>query len=417
MGDWASWRDLSPLVDVAKTNAPKTTVIALNEASALLKQGKAKSADARLGKEANSSGRRWIAVARADLAALHFTVCIRGVAWRLSDGETPEATEREMDFSEQTRVESGDISVEALLTNLEEALTDTNQALVTQARIARARVAAFAQRCAANEDVAGLAQRTVESDLATLAAEGHLTPDLAYMWAGVQMNRFSGTAARPFLLQAREGGFEHPAVVFMLAVISLEERKLDEADTLAAQAVEIYEQLEDPQNSAEAYFIRGEVAMAAEKPKTARKHYESALKLSPLHVPSMLAISTQMFAADRQADAVDYLHEKMPVFTLKGELDEEGARTVATNLEALVVMATEPVMAQLSRDALLQSIDSEPDPLRRGLRYFYSATLEVRLREYELAKGHAILAKEEFAESSVDSPIDVEAFLRRLEGG
>jgi tetratricopeptide (TPR) repeat protein len=417
MGDWASWRDLSPLVDVAKNHAPKSTVVALNEASALLKQGKAKSADARLAKEASTTGRRWVAVARADLAALHFTVCIRGVAWRLTDGESPEATEREMDFSEETRVESGDISVEALLTNLEEALTDENQALVTQARIARARVAAFSQRCAANEDVAQLAQRTVESDLATLAAEGHLTPDLAYMWAGVQMNRFSGTAARPFLLQAREGGFEHPAVVFMLAVISLEERKLDEADQLAAQAIEIYQQLDDPQNTAEAYFIRGEVAMAANKPKLARKHYEAALKLSPLHVPSMLAIATQMFAAEQETEAVDYLHAKLPAFTLKGKLDDEKARTVATNLEALVVMATEPVMAQLSRDALLQAIDREQDPMRRGLRYFYAATLEVRLREYEMAKGHGVLAKEEFAESTVASPIDVEAFLRRLEGG
>jgi hypothetical protein len=41
-----------------------------------------------------------------------------------------------------------------------------------------------------------------------LAAENHLTPDLAYMWAGVQMQTYSGAAARPFLLQALEGGFD-----------------------------------------------------------------------------------------------------------------------------------------------------------------------------------------------------------------
>ncbi len=414
MGEWNEWYDLSPLVDVAKSHAPAPALTALVDAQKLLRDNKAKSADTRLSKAAGSAGREWIAVARADLAALHFTTCIRGVAWRLQDGAKPSATERDVDFSENTRVEPGDISVEALLTNLDDALAAKVPALQTQARIARARVAAFAQRCAANEDVASMAQSTVESDLATLAAEGHLTPDLAYMWAGVQMQKFSGAAARPFLLQAKEGGFDHPAVTFMLAVIALEEHDLDNADKLAVESIRRYEELKDPEAASEGWFVRGEVARARGDTKAARKHYETAVEANHLHVPSLLALATIVQANKSDADAVAYLAKRFESLMLEGPLDAGSAREVAHNLETLVIMAVEPAMVQLSRDALLQKIDAEPDAMRRGLRYFFAATLDVRLREYELAHGHGVLAKEEFAESQIQPPVDVEAFLERI---
>src|SRR5688572_8327282 len=245
MGSWAEWQDLHPLVEVAKSHASKATVAVLDEASALLRQGKPLSADRRLSKVADSEDRDWIAVARASIAAMNFTVCIRGVAWRLEDGKRGGDTDRAADFSEGTRLRAGDISVEATLTNLDSAIASPTEALATQARIARARVAAFAHRCAPNDDVAGLAQQTLEADLATLAAEGHLTPDLAYLWAGVQMTRFSGAAARPFLVQAKEGGFDHPAVAYMLGVIALEARELDVADERAIEAADRYKAIGD----------------------------------------------------------------------------------------------------------------------------------------------------------------------------
>jgi tetratricopeptide (TPR) repeat protein len=416
MGHWDEWRDLSPLVDIARTHVGGRMVQDLEEASALLREGKAASADKRLSQVADSSGRHWIAVARANLAALHFEVCIRGVAWRLGDSGAPSPTEREIDFSEETRIAPGDVSVEALLTNLDAALASDVPALVTQARIARARVAAFAQRCAANEEVSEMAQRTVEADLAVLAAEGHLTPDLAYLWAGVQMNRFSGSAARPFLLQAKEGGFDHPAVTFMLAIIALEERDLDKADALAEEAHRTYEAIGDLENGAEAIFVRGEVARARGDKKQARVLYTATLKQSPLHLPSMLAITGLVHASRGEHDAVDYLHGRLPTLLLKGPLDERAARQAASNLEGLVILATEPIMAQICRDALLQGIDDESDPMRRGLRYFYAATLDVRLREYEVAHGHGVLAREELQSADVRSPIDVQSFLDRLTG-
>ncbi|MEM6995172.1 MAG: hypothetical protein AAF721_31965 [Myxococcota bacterium] len=52
--------------------------------------------------------------------------------------------------------------------------------------------------------------------------------------------------------------------------------------------------------------------------------------------------------------------------------------------------------------------------MRRGIRYFYAATLEVRLREYQIAHGHGVMARDEFAEVEIPAPINVDEFLERL---
>lgn len=414
MGSWVEWQDLEPLVSVARDQADERTVAVLTEASTLLREGKPATADRRLAAAADGAGRHWIAVARGDLAALYFTVCIRGVAWRLEDGERGGVTDREVDFSEERRLEPDDVSVEATLTNLDAAVATEIESLQVQARIARARVAAFTERCPPNEDVAGLALRILENDLATLAAEGHLTPDLAYLWAGVQMTRFSGAAARPFLLQAREGGFDHPAVTYMLAVIALESSELKKADELAAQAVAAYAEAGEREQEAQGWFIRGEAARQGKDRAAARRHFEAALERMPSHIPALLAIAGMVHEAKGADAAVAYVHGVLPSLLLPGELDAERAREAAGNVEALVIVADQPFLAQLCRDALLYDIDEEPDPLRRGIRYFYAATLDVRLREYEIALGHGVLAKEELEQSDVPPPLDVQRFLDRL---
>lgn len=414
MGSWAQWQDLEPLVTVARDHADERTIAVLEQASGLLREGRPAAADRSLAAASDGAGRHWIAVARGDLAALYFTVCIRGVAWRLVDGDQGGPTDREVDFSEERRIKPDDVSVEATLTNLDGAVATDIDALVVQARIARARVAAYTERCPPNEDVAGLAQRILENDLATLAAEGHLTPDLAYLWAGVQMTRFSGAAARPFLLQAREGGFDHPAVIYMLAVIALEGGDLEHADTLASDAVAAYAKLGEREQEAQGLFIRGEVARQGDDRAAARKHFEATLERMPNHIPALLAIAGMVHEADGENAAVEFVHASLPLLLLPGELDAQGAREAAGNVEALVIVADQPFLAQLCRDALLLDIDEEPDPLRRGIRYFYAATLDVRLREYEIAQGHGVLAKDEFEQSDVPAPLDVQRFLDRL---
>lgn len=416
MGSWPAWRDLSPLVEIARDHAPSPAVAALERASGLLREGKPAAADRALAAASDGAGRHWISIARGDLVALHFTLCIRGVALRLNDGEQPKATERRADFSEQTRVEPGDVSVEATLVNLEAAATAGDPVLTTQARIARARVAAFAQQCAANEEVATMAQESVEADLATLAAEGHLTPDLAYMWAGVQMSRFSGSAARPFLLQAQEGGFDHPAVTFMLAVIAFEDHDLDKADALARDAAQLYTSVKDDAHLAETRFLQGEIARVRKQPKVARGHYQAALALDPTHAASILA-RADLEGADDLLAGMHSLQRALPALLATGPLDAAGARAAAENLERLLTIAVEPHQVQLVRDALVFGIEEEPDATRRGLRYFFAATLDVRLREYEIARGHGVLARDEFDDSGVQPPMDVEAFLSRLRGG
>ena len=416
MGTWDQWADLTPLVEVAGSHADDGTVAALSKASDLLRRGQFKAADELLSGSSGSHGRHWIAVARADIVALNFTVCIRGVAWRLENGKRGGATDREADYAEDRRIEPGDVSVEATLTNLDAAVEGGVPALVTQARIARARVAAFASRCPPNEEVAALASKIMEQDLAALAAESLLTPDLAYLWAGVQMSRFSGAAARPFLEQAREGGFDHPAVTYMLAVIALEARELDRADELAQAAIERYAEIGDNTQQAQGQFIRGEIAAANEDLKAAKARYGDALKLVPDHVPSMIALAKIAYLeAEDEAAAVDHMVGSLGTLMLDGEpLDPDKTVRAAKNVETLVIMADEPFVSQIARDALLQEVDTEPDPIRRGIRYFFAATLEVRLREYQLAHGHGVMARDEFQEAGVQPPIDIDGFLDRL---
>jgi hypothetical protein len=203
----------------------------------------------------------------------------------------------------------------------------------------------------------------------------------------------------------------------MLAVIALEERDLKRADELAQEAARQFAAVDDKQNVAESAFVRGEIARARKDSAGARKHYQSALAGSPTHVPAMLGIAAIVLSNRDEAAAVEYLHAQLPKLLGKGALDPEAAREAAIHAEALAVMATDPHVAQLSRDALLHLIDNEPEPMRRGIRYFFAATLDARLREYELARGHGVLAKEEFAESGVQPPVDVEAFLARLGEG
>lgn len=416
MGTWDEWRDLTPLVEAARTHASKPTIAGLERARALLREGKVRAADRALAELADSDGRDWIAAARGDLAALYFTVCLRGIAWRLPE-TIAAANRRSVDFDEGVAIEPGDVSIEPLLTGLDGAAESRVPALATQGRIARARVTAFVGRCAPNEDVAQLAQAIYKSDLAQLAAEGHLTPDLAYHWGGVQLGEYSGAAARPFLLQAREAGFDDPALAYLLAVIALEQRELEQADTYASEALAAFKKLGDPVQEAQTRFVLGEIARTRKDTRAALAAYEAALKSDPEHTAALLGLARVHLEDDGEIAATRALGAHLRGLLGQGPLTAERAKEAAGTLESMVILIAEPTIASACRAALLQDIDSEPDPLRRGLRYYFAATLDIRLAEFQSAKGHAILARDEIAESGVDeAPVDVEDLLRNLDG-
>ena len=402
MGTWDAWLDLAPLLEVARTHAPATTIAALEKSTKLLRTGKARSADRELALLADSDGRHWISVARADLAALYFTRCIRGVVWRLEDLGPKSNPTRRSDFSEETRIEPGDISVEAMLINLDAALAIQQPALQVQARIARARVTAYSARCAANDDVQEL-------------SEGILKSDLAFLWAGVQMAEYSGAAAKPFLLLAKEGGYTDPAVVYMLGVIALEQRELDRADAHAIESAALYAKLGDRDQQAQSLFLRGEVARVRKDPKAARTHYEAAQKLAPAHAASLLGVTRLVLASEGPGGAVSHLQRMLPRLLLTGPLTGDKVQTAAGNLEAVALLATESELASVLQGALLAEVDLEPDPVRHGLRYFMAATLDAGLGEYTHARAHAVLARDEFTASGGPPPVDVDAFIARIE--
>lgn len=418
MGSWPDWQDLTPLVEIAGAHVDPPTSEALERAQALLREGKPLAADRELAAFAGGASRHWIAVARADLAALYFTRCIRGVAWRLPEQAGAEA--RTIDFDPSTRILGGDLSVEALLTNLDDALANAKPetALDTQARIARVRVTSFVASCPANDEVQRRAVAIMNEDLATLAAQNHLTPDLAYVWAGVQFQTYSGSAARPFLLAAREGGFEDPSVVYMLAMIAFEQRELVDADKLAAEAAERYATQGSDDQRAQCGLLRGEIALASDRLADARGHFEQALALGPGQVGALIGLAEVTRREHDARTAGEQLHTQLLTLLGSEALDERSIEPLVDTLEALVIVAnaSELELAQITREALLMAIDSEPDPYRRGLRYFYAATLEVRLGDYEAARGHATTAQLEFEDSGLPvlAKADPRAFLDRL---
>ncbi|MCA9661996.1 MAG: tetratricopeptide repeat protein, partial [Myxococcales bacterium] len=286
----------------------------------------------------------------------------------------------------------------------------------TQARIARARVTAYVARCAPNREVAEMGEAVFKGDLALLAAEGHLTPDLAYLWGGVQLSEFSGAAAKPFLLQAREAGFDDPALPYLLAVIALEQRDLDKAEAYADEALAAMKRVGDTSQEAQAHFVRGEIARARKAPKDARIAYDRALDVDPEHVPSLLGLIGLDLEGDGELAAAATLAARMPILQAKGPLDAEAAAREAARLENLVIMISEPALASVIRTALLEGIDDDADALRRGLRYYFVATLDIRLAEFQSAKGHALLARDDLMESEVEPPVDVEDLLSNLSG-
>ncbi|MEZ4384734.1 MAG: tetratricopeptide repeat protein [Nannocystaceae bacterium] len=415
MGTWDAWRDLSPLIEVAQTHAPKATVAGLETAAKLLRKGQIRAADRALAELSDSEGRHWIATARGDLGAFYFTTCIRGLAWRLPESATSGGA-REVDFDEGTPIESSDLAIEPLLVGLDAAVDAQIPALTTQARIARARVTAYVARCAPNRDVAEMGEAVFKGDLALLAAEGHLTPDLAYLWGGVQLSAFSGAAAKPFLLQAREAGFDDPALPYLLAVIALEQRDLDKAEAYADEALAAMKKVGDTSQEAQAHFIRGEIARARKTPKDARAAYDRALDVDPDHVPALLGLVNLDLEGDGELAAAATLAARLPILKAKTPLAAEAAEDAAARLENLVIMISEPALASVIRTALLEGIDDDPDALRRGLRYYFIATLDIRLSEVQSAKGHALLARDEFMESEVEPPVDVEELLVNLAG-
>jgi hypothetical protein len=418
MGSWSAWADLSPLRDLARTHAPRATAAAIQEASRLLRAGKSRSAHEALARLADGEGRHWIAVARADIAALYFTTCVRGIAWRLADDARKlPVTERRMEWSEDARVDPGDVAVEGLLTDLDAAASAGIDALSVQARIARARVTAFTSRCAPNEEVRTRAEQTLENDLATLAAEQHLTPDLAFMWGSIQMNRYSSTAARPFLLLAREGGFEDPAVEYMLALAALEQRDLARADELAISAGLRWKAAGITEQEAEIEFLRGEIARARPDLRAAEKHYVQALTAMPEHAAAIVALGEAVAKREGEGAATRVMLRRIIALMGSDPLTTDTARGVVERLEALVLVAQSPAASQAVRDALLLEIDSETDTARRGLRYFFAATLDLRLNEPDQARGHGILARDELTGAGLGEVLDVGEFLRHVDGG
>lgn len=417
-GDWAAWLRLEPVVDAARHHASAPIADGIAEAGALAARGRIRAADARLARLAAAGGDPWVAVARADLAAFYFVQCVKGVAFRLADtepGVAPPVGARERIDGEDVRVAPEDVSVEALLEGLERALAMQVPELTVHAQMARARVAAYAAACPPNPEVARRAAEVMRADLAELAAAGRLAPDLAFMWGGIQMSEYSGAAARPFLHQARKGGFDDPSLPLMLAIADKDAGDLRAARTWALEARARFSASKDQGLEAEAEFLLGELAALEGDVAGATRHYRAARRLDPRHVHALIGEATIRLRTSGEADAVDFLARTLADSFAPKAWTAETAEAIVAFGEGLVLAAgDEPALVQALRDALLRDVDAAPDGAARALRYFFAATLDARLAEYERARGHALLARQEQEGAGIELPISVDELLESL---
>lgn len=420
---WAAWQVLGPLLADAQHQVDEETFTALVESAELLVQDKAADARERLQLAAAGSAPHWVAVAQADLAVMHFSRCIRGVAWRIENGAQ---SQREMDFSTETKLGALDLSVEAMLTRLDTAVEVSQKrgakSLLKHARIARARVTAYTAQCAPNDEVSAQANAVMRADLATLAAEDHLSPDLAYLWAAIQYESYSRQAARPFLLEAKQGGFADPSVDLLLAEIALESGNFVEAETRAAEAEDAYATIEAKFGRAQALVLRAESHRRREQHAEAKALYASATRLDPQNIDARLGNTRVTLVVDGPSAALNEMREHILIL-IGGELADEGdpqpasVAEAAGRLEAFIISINEDLeMASLCRSALLHEVDLDEDPLRRGLRYYFAATLDVALGDYGAGQGHAAAAELEFETAQVEVPEGVTLLLERLAG-
>jgi len=412
--NWDAWRDLSPVIDIAEPFVGKDTRKTLSASKKLLARGAARTADELLRTAAGGPDGLWVSVIRANLLALNFTRCIRGVAWRLEDLKGDAPTNRVIDNDLATRLGPNDISVEATLSNLEQAIErSSSRALTLHGRIARARVTATLLTCPPNATVAEMAQSTVQQDLAALAAEEQLPPDLAFVWAQVQMSSYSAAAAKPFFLRALNGGFNGPSVGYMLSVAALELREYEEAMSRSKMAAEIYAQQGEREQAAQAWAVHGEASRRAERPKAAADAFERALGLDPVQPAAILGLARLEIEAGRAPQRA--LRGPLEVLYGDAPLTLETAQPLVAALEALCYIANEElVLSQALRDSLIDQIDEDPDAGRRALRYFFAATLDARLGDLTGAHGRAAVALSEAEDVDFDLPVDIRALLDRL---
>lgn len=411
---WDAWRDLTPVLDAAEPFVTKDTRKVLSSSKKMLAQGAAKTADELLRASSGGADGLWISVIRANLLALNFTRCIRGVAWRLEDLDGDAPATRVIDNDLDTRLGPNDISVEATLSNLEQAIErSTSRTLTLHGRIARARVTATLLTCPPNPTVAELAQTTAQQDLAALAAEDQLPPDLAFVWAQVQMSTYSAAAAKPFFVRALNGGFNEPTVGYMLSMASLELREYEEAMRRSKTAAEIFEQRGDRAQAAQAWAIHGEACRRADQPEAASTSFERALGLDPVQPTAILGFARVEIAAGK--DAQDALGDRLEVLYGASPLTQERAEALAQTLEGLAYVANEELaLSQALRDALISEVDLDQDSARRAVRYFFAATLDARLGDLKGAHGRAAVALSESEDADFELPVDIRGLLDRL---
>lgn len=346
----------------------------------------------------DAQGKPWADVLAGQLAGLHTQACEGGQWLYFGDPKKPSAPR---------------VSMLSVLDKLD-ALRDSNdKTLATQAKVASIRVMVIARDCPGARTVQERAQTELPALLEDLFHSQALTPppDLAYYWALQQLEKEEWAKARQWLVFANAQGMKDPRLTLALAQVDYGAKAYDRALQQAVAGAKAIPK-DFRQAIAEAWTLAAKSAWALGNTKLATQHRERALKAEAAH-PGAWALGVRMLSAHDES-----CESTLPVQlarlwklswakepTLFWLLDDMLATLDAEAPEAL------PCLAR----ALVWDIDQEQDPALRGIRYFYAATLDTRLGDFERALGRALLARSEFESAgSPRHPLPVQALIDAL---
>lgn len=396
---WGQWLGMDLPVKVAKSRVPKALGRHFQRFATEVQAGRyAPGLTALALAQQDPKGREWAWVLKGHLAGLHTRDCQEGQWLRFTPYHPKDTTK---------------LSMIQLLDALAPLAAHKDQVLARQAQIAQVRVMVIARDCPGSRIVQRRARERLPVILGTLAdAQGAtLPPDLAYLWATLQLEREQWSQARHWTSLARKQGFDDPRTTLTLAQSWYGQQDYARAENLAVQGAKSIPN-SMPSLQAHAWTLAARAALGLKKQKRTRQHLKKAYKAQPQH-PEALAIEVQLLSetplechetlaqtlAPLWGDATTQLSALS--WALDGimmELDQAGP-------EALHCMAS----------ALAWNIDAEAKPMLRGIRYYYAATIAARLGDQESALGRALLARSEFESAgSPKHPFPVQALIDAL---
>lgn len=396
---WGQWLGMDLPVKIAKSRVSKEQGRHFERFATEVQAGRyAPGLTALSLAQKDPKGRDWALVLQGHLAGLHTRACHEGQWLRFTPYHPKDTTQ---------------LSMIKLLDALAPLASNKDEVLARQAQIAQIRVMVIARDCPGSRIVQHRAQERLPVLLGTLAdAQGAtLPPDLAYLWATLQLEQRQWSQARHWTSLARKQGFDDPRTTLTLAQSWYGQQDFARAQELAVKGANaIPESMASLK--AHAWTLAARAALGLNDIPLARRHLQRAYQAKADH-PDALALEVRLYAKT-PLDCHETLAAKLAPLWPGASTD---LSSLSWTLDEMLMQLDQdgPEALQCMAEALTWNIDGEAKPLLRAIRYYYAATIDARLGNQESALGRALLARGELESAgSPKHPFPVQALIDAL---